>query len=117
MLIRVAKVLNVSTDYLLGLDDHLRIDVQGLPAEFVAHLNLLIRDYLEMAKKAQEKQTEAVTLSIPHISIKVSRQGHRQWLPCVKGKRSAVAGVNDSPVGCQSRDRIARRQLSAEQAD
>lgn len=52
MLIRVAKVLNVSTDYLLGLDDHLRIDVQGLPAEFVAHLNLLIRDYLEIAKKA-----------------------------------------------------------------
>jgi hypothetical protein len=35
-------------------------------------------------------------------------------LPCAKGKRSAVAVVNDSPVGCQSRDRVARRQLSAE---
>ena len=34
-------------------------------------------------------------------------------LPCVKGKRSAVAGVNDSPVDCQSRDRTARRRLSA----
>ncbi len=25
-------------------------------------------------------------------------------LPCAKGKRSAVAVVNDSPVDCQSRD-------------
>ncbi|MBQ6875203.1 MAG: hypothetical protein IJN46_03080, partial [Lachnospiraceae bacterium] len=33
--------------------------------------------------------------------------------PCVKGKRSAVAVVNDSPVDCQSRDRVARRRLSA----
>ena len=37
----------------------------------------------------------------------------RPGLPCVKGKRSAVAVVNDSPVGCQSRDRAARRRLSA----
>ena len=33
-------------------------------------------------------------------------------LPCVKGKRSAVAVVNDSPVGCQSLGRAARRRLS-----
>jgi len=33
--------------------------------------------------------------------------------PSDEGKRSAVAVVNDSPVDCQSRDRIARRQLSA----
>ena len=33
--------------------------------------------------------------------------------PCLKGKRSAVAEVNDSG-SCQSRDRIARRRLSAE---
>ena len=37
--------------------------------------------------------------------------------PLVRGKRSAVAVVNDSPVDCQSRDRIARRRLSAEQRD
>ena len=37
----------------------------------------------------------------------------RPRLPCVKGKRSAVAGVNDSPVDCQSRDRTARRRLAA----
>ena len=33
-------------------------------------------------------------------------------LPCAKGKRSAVAGVNGSPVDCQSRDRTARRRLA-----
>ena len=32
--------------------------------------------------------------------------------PLSEGKRSAVAVVNDSPVGCQSRDRAARRRLS-----
>lgn len=48
MLIRVAKVLNVSTDYLLGMEDNLRLDVQGLPAEVVAHLSLLISDYRKM---------------------------------------------------------------------
>ena len=31
----------------------------------------------------------------------------------LRGKRSAVAVVNDSPVDCQSRDRAARRRLSA----
>ena len=33
--------------------------------------------------------------------------------PLSEGKRSAVAVVNDSPVGCQSRDGTARRRLSA----
>jgi len=41
----------------------------------------------------------------------------RTKAPSDEGKQSAVAVVNDSPVDCQSRDRIARRQLSAEQAD
>ena len=30
--------------------------------------------------------------------------------PLHKGKRSAVAGVNDSPVDCQSRNRASRRR-------
>ena len=38
-------------------------------------------------------------------------------LPCVKGKQSAVAVVNNSPVDCQSRDLAARRRLSREQND
>ncbi len=32
--------------------------------------------------------------------------------PLVKGKRSAVAVVNDSPVGCQSCDRARHSELS-----
>ena len=38
-------------------------------------------------------------------------------LPCAKGKRSAVAVVNDNPVDCQSRDRAHRSELSTEQVD
>ena len=34
------------------------------------------------------------------------------WLPRYEGKQSAVAVVNDSPVDCQGRDRVARRQLA-----
>ena len=42
-------------------------------------------------------------------------QRRRQNLgPLTEGKRSAVAGVNDSPVDCQSCDGIARRRLSAQ---
>ena len=41
----------------------------------------------------------------------------RQRLPCAKGKRSAVAVVNDSPVGCQSRDRAHRSEQSRKQRD
>ncbi len=45
MLVRVAKILNVSTDYLLGLSDDRCLNVQGLPAEVIGHLSLLIEDY------------------------------------------------------------------------
>lgn len=45
MLVRLSKVFNVSTDYLLGLDDRALIDVTGLPKETVGHLCLLINDF------------------------------------------------------------------------
>lgn len=45
MLIRLSKLFNVSTDYLLGLEEAPRLSVDGLPAEVVAHLSLLIQDY------------------------------------------------------------------------
>lgn len=45
MLIRIAKIFNVSTDYLLGLEDIPRLNVEGLPKEMVSHLSLLIEDY------------------------------------------------------------------------
>lgn len=45
MLVRLSRIFNVTTDYLLGLDDTPRLSVEGLPAELVAHLSLLIDDY------------------------------------------------------------------------
>ena len=47
MLVRVSKLFGVSTDYLLGLDTTPRLSVDGLPANMVAHLSLLIGDYRE----------------------------------------------------------------------
>ena len=45
MLVRLAKIFNVTTDYLLGLEDTPRISVAGLPDTVVAHICLLIEDY------------------------------------------------------------------------
>ena len=45
MLIRLAKLFNVSTDYLLGLEQEAQLNVEGLPLSFVAHLTQIIEDY------------------------------------------------------------------------
>ena len=45
MLIRIAKLFHVPTDYLLGLDNAQTINVDGLPKAFVAHLTQIIEDY------------------------------------------------------------------------
>ena len=45
MLMRLARVFGVSTDYLLGLEETPRLDVRGLTPEAVAHLQLLIEDF------------------------------------------------------------------------
>ena len=45
MLVRLAKLFNVTTDYLLGLNNVPRLDVEGLPPSFIAHLSLIIEDY------------------------------------------------------------------------
>lgn len=44
MLVRLAGVFGVTTDYLLGLEDVPRLDVSGLSDQAVAHLSLLIAD-------------------------------------------------------------------------
>ena len=45
MLIRLAALFHVTTDYLLGLENTQRIDVSDLPTSFVAHLVQIIDDY------------------------------------------------------------------------
>lgn len=47
MLVRIAKVFHVTTDYLLGLESVPRLETEGLPIHFVAHLSQLIDDYRE----------------------------------------------------------------------
>lgn len=50
MLIRLAKLLSVTTDYLLGLDNDFQLNVEGLPMEIIAHISLLVEDYRKLAK-------------------------------------------------------------------
>ena len=45
MLVRIARLFHVSTDYLLGLDNAQTINVDGLPKSFIAHLTQIIEDY------------------------------------------------------------------------
>lgn len=45
MLVRIAKLFHVSTDYLLGLDNTQTINVDGLPKPFITHLTQIIEDY------------------------------------------------------------------------
>ena len=45
MLVRLARIFGVSTDYMLGLENTPRLSMDGLPETVVAHLQLLIEDY------------------------------------------------------------------------
>lgn len=45
MLVRMAKLFHVTTDYLLGLENTPKLSVDGLPENVVAHLSQLIEDY------------------------------------------------------------------------
>lgn len=45
MLVKISRIFNVSTDYLLGLTPTNSINVDGLPTEFVAHILQIIDDY------------------------------------------------------------------------
>lgn len=44
MLIRISKTFSVSADYLLGLENQQALDVSGLSAEQILHLQALIND-------------------------------------------------------------------------
>ena len=45
MLVKLSKIFNVSTDYLLGLTPTCSISVDGLPTDFVSHIVQIIDDY------------------------------------------------------------------------
>ena len=45
MLVRLAKLFGVSTDYMLGLENTPRLNVDGIPVHVVAHLSQLVEDY------------------------------------------------------------------------
>lgn len=44
MLVRMASIFAVSTDYLLGLERGESIDVTGLPDDVVAHVRQIVED-------------------------------------------------------------------------
>ena len=44
MLVKIANYFGVSTDYLLGLENNEKIDVNGLSADQIAHIKLIIND-------------------------------------------------------------------------
>lgn len=45
MLMRLAKLFNVTTDYLLGLEHTPRLSVEGLSNHVIAHISQLIDDF------------------------------------------------------------------------
>lgn len=46
MLIKIAKYFSVSTDYLLCIDNHKYIDVNGLSDIQISHIRAIIKDIL-----------------------------------------------------------------------
>ena len=46
MLIRICMFFNVSTDYILGLDDKVYIEITGLSLETIKHIQQIINDII-----------------------------------------------------------------------
>ena len=44
MLVKIADIFHVTTDYVLGRSEDARIDVSGLTTEQIGHISLLIND-------------------------------------------------------------------------
>ena len=51
MLVRMASLFAVSTDYMLGFEPGEYIDVTGLPDEVVAHLREIVEDLRTVERK------------------------------------------------------------------
>ena len=54
MLVKISDLFGVSTDYLLGRDNHPRLDVRGLSEVEIQHINFIIKDIL-IAKERDER--------------------------------------------------------------
>jgi len=50
MLVRLANVFGVTTDYMLGLEEVPRLNIEGVPDVVVAHISQLINDYRTLIK-------------------------------------------------------------------
>ena len=50
MLVRLAKLFGVTTDYMLGLECAPRLNVEGLSQEIIAHISQIIEDFKAMQK-------------------------------------------------------------------
>ena len=53
MLMKIAKVFSVSTDYLLGMDCGEYIDVSGLPGEVISHIRQIVEDFKNINQALQ----------------------------------------------------------------
>lgn len=56
MLVRIASVFSVSSDYLLGLNHQHTLDVTGLSNEQVFHIQNLVNDLKNMLSKIKETE-------------------------------------------------------------
>ena len=55
MLLKIAGLFNVSTDYLLGNEPLKTINADGLSDNEIAHINFIINDYKKFHKKSDGK--------------------------------------------------------------
>lgn len=51
MLVKIADVFHVTTDYILGRSDTTSIDVTGLTNEQISHISLIVDDLKKLSKK------------------------------------------------------------------
>lgn len=54
MLVKIARLFSVSTDFLLGEDSRLFLEVTGLPSACVAHIQQLVEDFKIVSVMSQQ---------------------------------------------------------------
>lgn len=56
MVIKIAKYFNVSTDYLLDLDNQMSVKVDGISIEHMVHIQSLINDIRDLNVKVEKQK-------------------------------------------------------------